>query len=239
LVPTLRTYGERCSAARALDLVGERWALLIVRELLLGPKRFTDLREGMPNAKPSVLSQRLRELEDGGVIQRRRLGPPTRTSVYELTEVGHQLEAVVVALGQWGRLLPTPPGTTHTTDSLVLALKWRFDSTRANGLAGCYELRLADDRFSVDVRDGRIDARRGEAPRPDVVIDTDPVTFEAVVFDGQTPAQAERHSRLTITGDRALANRFLRHYYRAATTGTATDASAADGGAMADTAHRQ
>jgi DNA-binding HxlR family transcriptional regulator len=209
---TLRTYGERCAAARALDLVGERWALLIVRELLLGPKRFTDLRDGMPNARPSVLSQRLRELEEGGVIQRRKLGPPARTAVYELTEVGRQLESVVIALGRWGRLLPTPTGTTHTVDSLILALKWRFDSTRASELDGSYELRIGDDGFRIDVEHGQIDVRRGEPAAADAVIEVDAVTLEAIVFDGQAPKQAQHDGRLTITGDRALAGRFLRHY---------------------------
>ena len=213
-MPTLRTYGERCAAARALDLVGERWALLVVRELLLGPKRFTDLREGMSNAKPSVLSQRLRELEDGGVIRRRRLGPPARTTVYELTEVGLELEAVMVALVQWGRLLPAAPGTAHNTDALVLGLKWRFDGSRAKGLTGCFELRLGDDRFRIDIAQGRFDVRRGEATAADAIIETDPITLEAVSFDGQPPKEAERDGRLTITGDRALAGRFLRHYRR-------------------------
>jgi DNA-binding HxlR family transcriptional regulator len=212
VVATLRTYGERCAAARALDLVGERWALLVVRELLLGPKRFTDLREGMPNAKPSVLSQRLRELEEGGVIQRRKLGPPARTSVYELTDVGRELEAVIIALGQWGRLLPVPAGTVHTSDALVLALKWRFDGSRATQLDGCYAVHLGDDRFRVDIAQGSIDVRRGDAPAADVVIEAEPRTLEAVVFDGKRVGEAEREGGLTIAGNRALARRFFEHY---------------------------
>jgi DNA-binding HxlR family transcriptional regulator len=209
---TPRTYGERCAAARALDLVGERWALLVVRELLLGPMRFTDLREGMPNAKPSVLSQRLRELEEGGVIQRRRLGPPARTTVYELTAVGRQLEPVVIELGRWGRLLPTAPDAVHTTDSFVLALKWRFDASRAGDLEGSYELRLGEARYSIDITEDQINLRRGEPSASDAVIETDAATFEAIVFNGEPPKQAERDGRLTITGDRALARRLLQHY---------------------------
>jgi DNA-binding HxlR family transcriptional regulator len=209
---TPRTYGERCAAARALDLVGERWALLVVRELLLGPMRFTDLREGMPNAKPSVLSQRLRELEAGGVIQRRRLGPPARTTVYELTEVGRQLEAVVIELGRWGRLLPIAPDAVRTPDSFVLALKWRFDADRARDLDGCYELRLGDYRFSIGIAQDRIDVRRGEPSAADAVIEVDAAAFEAIVFNGQAPREAERDGRLSIAGDRARARRFLRHY---------------------------
>jgi DNA-binding HxlR family transcriptional regulator/putative sterol carrier protein len=209
---TPRTYGERCAAARALDLVGERWALLVVRELLLGPMRFTDLRDGMPNAKPSVLSQRLRELEEGGVIHRRRLGPPVGTTVYELTAIGRELEPVVIELGRWGRLLPSAPDAVHTTDSFVLALKWRFDATRASELTGSYELRLGGDPFSIDIAQGNIDLRRGEPPAPDAVIELDASSFEAVVFNGQAPRQAEREGRLKLAGDRALARRFLQHY---------------------------
>jgi DNA-binding HxlR family transcriptional regulator len=211
-MPTLRSYGERCAVARALDLVGERWALLVVRELLLGPKRFTDLRAGMPNAKPSVLSQRLRELEDGGVVRRRKLGPPTSTWVYELTDFGHELEPIVIALGRWGRRLPRPPGAAHGVDSLVLALKWRFDPDAALGLSGSYELHLAEDRFRIDVADGRIETQRGDAAAPDVIVETDPETLEAVIFDGRDLADAVRSGDMRIEGDQALAARFLGHY---------------------------
>ena len=219
---TLRTYGERCSLARALDLIGERWALLVVRELLLGPKRFTDLREGMPNAKPSVLSQRLRELEEGGVLRRRKLGPPARTYVYELTETGHRLEPVMIALGRWGRALPVGAGTAHHTEHFVLALKWVFDGSRADDLDGLYELRFGEDRYCAEVVGRDIEVRRGEASQPDVVIESDAVTMEAVVFSGRAIEDAERDGRLTIEGDRDLASRFLGHYLPATAVPAAT-----------------
>src|SRR3954454_700014 len=98
---TKRTYGDRCGVARALDVVGERWALLVVRELLLGPKRFTDLRAGLPHVSPDVLAQRLRELEEAGIVGRRTLSPPAGSRVYELTERGQGLEPAVLALGRW------------------------------------------------------------------------------------------------------------------------------------------
>src|SRR5882757_1950655 len=101
-----RSYQDPCGIARALDLVGERWALLVVRELLLGPKRFTDLRAGLPNVSPNVLSQRLHELEQAGVLLRHRLGPPVSSWVYDLTEWGHDLEPVLLHLGRWGRRSP-------------------------------------------------------------------------------------------------------------------------------------
>src|SRR5215208_1584660 len=96
---TKRTYGDRCGVARALDVVGERWALLVVRDLLLGPKRFTDLRAGLPHVSPDVLSQRLRELEEAGIVRRAKLPPPTSARVYELTERGRGLQPIVIELG--------------------------------------------------------------------------------------------------------------------------------------------
>jgi DNA-binding HxlR family transcriptional regulator len=106
----MRTYGDGCAIARALDLVGERWALLVVRELLLGPKCYTDLRTGLPNASPNVLSERLRELERARIVRRRKLPPPAGSRVYELTDWGVELEQIVISLGRWAARSPTPPG---------------------------------------------------------------------------------------------------------------------------------
>src|ERR671933_478014 len=117
---TGRTYDDGCAAAHALDLVGERWALLVVRELLLGPKRFTDLRAGLPNASPNVLAQRLRELERAGVMRRRNLPPPAASRVYELTEWGEELEPVIIRLGGWGARSPSRPHEAKQgIDSLI------------------------------------------------------------------------------------------------------------------------
>ena len=110
MATTKRTYGDRCGVARALDIVGERWALLVVRELLLGPKRFTDLRAGLPHVGPDILAQRLRELEASGVLRRGTLPPPAGSRIYELTERGQQLEPVVLALGRFGSVAPVPAG---------------------------------------------------------------------------------------------------------------------------------
>src|ERR687895_1821390 len=104
-----RTYDDACAAAHALDLVGERWALMVVRELVLGPKRFTDLRTGLPQASPNVLAQRLKELEEVGVVRKRRLPPPAASQVYELTDWGRELESVLIALGRWGARAPLDP----------------------------------------------------------------------------------------------------------------------------------
>ncbi len=209
---TLRTYGDGCAIARALDVVGERWALLVVRELLLGPKRYTDLRTGLPNASPNVLSERLRELERAGVVRRRKLPPPAGSRVYELTDWGRELEPTVISLGRWAARSPGPASDAPivSADSIVLALRGLFDPRAAEGLHATYDLRLGEDRFRVEVAGGELAAARGEADGADARIDSDPGTLDAVLWKGASPADAQRSGRLTIEGDRAAAERFLR-----------------------------
>jgi DNA-binding HxlR family transcriptional regulator/putative sterol carrier protein len=209
---TTRTYGDGCAIARALDLVGERWALLVVRELLLGPKRYTDLRRGLPNASPNVLSERLRELEDAGVVRRRKLPPPASSRVYELTEWGLELEEIVMSLGRWAARSPTPPSDAPvvSTDSIILALRARFESGAAHGLRASYELRLGEDRFRIDVADDAIKIARGEAQQPDATIESDPDTLNNVLWGTRSLADAQGSRRMTIEGDRVLVERFVR-----------------------------
>ena len=209
---TMRTYGDGCAIARALDLVGERWALLVVRELLLGPKRYTDLRRGLPNASPNVLSERLRELERAGVVRRRKLPPPAGSRVYELTDWGLELEQTVISLGRWAARSPTPPSDAPvlSADSIVLALRGLFDSGAAHGLRASYELRLGDDRFRVEVADDAIKAARGGADQADATIDTDPDTLNAVLCGGRSLTDAQRSGKMTIEGDKAAVERFVR-----------------------------
>ena len=209
---TMRTYGDGCAIAQALDLVGERWALLVVRELLLGPKRYTDLRRGLRNASPNVLSQRLGELERAGIIRRRKLPPPAGSRVYELTDWGRELEQIVIALGHWGARSPTPPNDAPivSADSIILALPARFDSHAAHGLRASYELRLGEDHFRIDVADDRIQVARGSADQPDATIDTDPDTINAVLWGDQSLADAQRSGNITIEGDTTAVERFLR-----------------------------
>jgi DNA-binding HxlR family transcriptional regulator len=206
-----RTYGDPCGVARALDVIGERWALLVVRELLLGPKRFSDLRLGLPHVGPDMLSQRLRELEEAGVVQRDTLPSPSRWHVYELTERGRELEPVVLELGRWGSKAPFP--SDHGAlgiDALIVALKATFDPVRAGGLTGSYELRLGEQSFEVRVRDGRLDASRGPARHPDATIVADSRTFQQVLWHGRRIRDALRSGELTIAGDGLAGERFLR-----------------------------
>jgi DNA-binding HxlR family transcriptional regulator len=207
---TMRTYGDGCAIAQALDLIGERWALLVVRELLLGPKRYTDLRRGLPNTSPNVLSERLRELEGAGVVRRRKLPPPAGSRVYELTDWGRELEGIVISLGHWAARSPSglndgPVGP----DSTILALRSRFDSSAADGLRAGYDVRFGEDGFRIEVADGEIAVAREGAERADATIDTDPDTLAAVLWGDRPLADAQRAGKLTIQGDEAAAKRFL------------------------------
>jgi DNA-binding HxlR family transcriptional regulator len=205
-----RTYGDRCGVARALDMVGERWALLVVRELLLGPKRFTDLRAGLPHVGPDVLAQRLRDLEQSGIVRRGTLPPPAGSRIYELTERGRELEPVILALGRFGSVAPFPPGEAEIgVDAVVIALKSLFAPAAADGRAASYELRLGEQRFLVDVADGRLEITRGEAAAPDASIAADPGTLAGILWHGRKLDDACRAGDLVVEGDRTAVTRFL------------------------------
>jgi DNA-binding HxlR family transcriptional regulator len=206
----MRTYGDMCGIARALDVIGERWALLVVRELILGPKRFTDLRAGLPNIGPDVLSQRLRELEAAGLLARRTLAPPAASRVYELTPRGRALEPVLLALGEWGSAAPIPPGSPQLgVDSTIIALRTLFDAGAAGDLAATYELRLGDQVFRARVAGGELELERGEAPDADAKIASDPWPLGRMLWQGYALEDAERAGEASVEGDRRAAKRFL------------------------------
>jgi DNA-binding HxlR family transcriptional regulator/putative sterol carrier protein len=207
-----RSYGEACRFAYALDVVGERWALLVVRELLLGPKRFTDLRTGLPHVSSNILSERLRDLEQSGVIQRRKLPPPAASTVYELTEWGRELEPVVTKLGAWGARSPVAPESQEIgPDSIVLALRSLFDPEAASEINAAYELSLGEQRFRVRIAGDKLEVGRGGAEDPVAKIGfADAQTF-AGVLTGQLPLdQAIASGAAQIEGSKQAAKRFLR-----------------------------
>ena len=205
-----RTYDDGCAAAHALDLVGERWALLAVRELVLGPKRFTDLRAGLPGVSPNVLAQRLRELEGVGVVRRRRLPPPAASKVYELTEWGKELEPVLIQLGRWGARSPSKPyDAALGVDSLILSFRTMFDSRRANGLSCTYELRFGEDVFRAAIEGGRLEVVRGSANQPDAIIETDSNTLAGLIYGDKSLEEALRSGEIEIKGDESAVECFL------------------------------
>jgi DNA-binding HxlR family transcriptional regulator len=193
-----RSYGEQCGVARSLDVVGERWALLIVRELMLGPKRFNDLLAGLAGASPNVISQRLRELTASGVIRQRDLGPPARVRVYELTDWGRELEPVIVSLGQWGTRAPLPENARAGLDSPLIALQAVADPAVVNDR---YELRIGAEVFTADGTSGTVRLRRGTADRPKATLTTDADTFHAVAVGSRPIAEAIEAGDLLLNGD--------------------------------------
>jgi DNA-binding HxlR family transcriptional regulator len=206
-----RRYDEGCAVAHSLDLIGERWALLIVRELLLGPKRFTDLRAGMPGASADVLAQRLRELTGSGIVRRRKLLPPAGTEVYELTEWGADLEPVVTLLGRWGsRSASLNPAADSSVDSLVLSLRALFNPQAAQGFSATVGLSLNESPFVVEIADGQLHVSRGEAKHPTATLNTDRSTLAALLYGGQPLDAAVRAGDATVGGKTAVVARFLR-----------------------------
>lgn len=206
-----RTYSDACGIARALDAVGDRWALMVVRELMLGPKRFGDIRAGLPKLTADVLSQRLRDLEAAGVVRRVTLPPPASVKVYELTPAGLELEPVLEALGRWGGANAAPPvaGCGMSFDSHILSLRTLFSRERAGDLEATYELRLQRGRFRVIIAGGGAEIGPGELPDADVVITGSAEDLFAVVRGVRALAEAEAAGDLEVSGDRDRAERFF------------------------------
>lgn len=201
----MRSYGDPCGIARALDVVGERWALLVVRELAYGPKRFSDLRAGL-GLSPNVLAQRLGDLEATGVIERRSISG----GLYALTPWGQELHPLLLQLGRWGaRSLHRPVGEL-SADALMLALEATFMPSHAADLRASYELRLGEDRFAVDVRDKRLAVSRGSPRAPDAILEADPASLRAVAFGDRKLAG----SSVQIQGDPRLGRAFFRLFVR-------------------------
>ncbi len=205
-----RTYDDPCGVARALDVIGQRWAVLVVRELLLGPKRFRDLLQGLHGMSPNVLSQRLRELEASGVVNREAIGPPVGAVVYRLTDVGAALEPVLIELGRWGRRRPQHAEGPMSTDALWLALRTTFDPARAGDLAATIELRVGTDRVTLSVADRRLTMHRGSASsNPDAVVAGDVAGVRAMVYRPATVAEVVGAGTVTIEGDLPAVQRLV------------------------------
>jgi DNA-binding HxlR family transcriptional regulator len=209
-MPTARHYGDRCGIARALDVVGDRWALLVVRELLFGPKRFLQLRAGLPGMSPNVLSQRLRELEDAGLVRREVLEPPASVAVYGLTARGRALEPVLLELGRWGSQEPVTTSRELSVSALLVALKTLFDPAAATDAT--VAIRVDGQWFGVTVTGRAIDIAAGRPGRAATTIETDVATLRVVAMGREPLATAERAGRLTLHGDRSAAEAFTRMF---------------------------
>lgn len=202
-----RKYGQGCGTAHALDLVGDRWALLVVRELVFGPKRFTDLRDGLPGIGPNVLSQRLKELEETGVLRRRVLPPPAGSTVYELTDWGLELEDILVRLGRWGARSPELPREAEThPEWLMLGMRAIYDP-QTDPVPTTYEFRFGDETFWAGVENGSLKVGRGPASEPDAVITADVETVAKLARGELKPAAALKSGAVKLEGQRRAFDR--------------------------------
>lgn len=202
-----RAYQDGCAVAHALDIIGDRWAMPIMRELMLGPKRFTDLRAGLPGISANVLTQRLEELEASSILVRRRLPPPAASQIYELTDWGRESEILFQVLGRWACRSPTmEPGKPMSQVSVILSMRTMIDRSRIGDLDATLGFRFGEEEFRATLKDGDFLIDRGEADGADAVITGDQNTLVAVLYGGAR--YADMAEALTVEGDRALADRF-------------------------------
>ena len=199
-----KTYAQYCGVARALDVVGERWSLLVVRELLEGPKRYTDLQHGLPGVATDVLATRLRDLEANGVVTTRELPPPAASRVYELTELGRDLAPVIGALARWGGQLlgPTTEGVAFRSHWLALGLRGRLRRDRPRDVSFTVQVVVPEGPFHLRVENGRLTAADGQVDDPALVIESDAATLGGIAQGRTTLSRAIADGRLTVTGSR-------------------------------------
>lgn len=206
------SYQQYCALARALDVVGNRWTLLIVRELRPGPRRFTDLLEGMPGVSRKLLTERLRDLERDGVIARRDLPPPAARTVYELTEDGHDLAAGIAPLIRWGakRLGKRRPGELFHPRWLAVGMAALADREAAKGVHDIYQYVVGEHAFYFVIDDGEVEVHDGVADDPSLVVTTDEQTLTEIGSGKTKASHAARAGALTIAGDQQARTRFRR-----------------------------
>jgi DNA-binding HxlR family transcriptional regulator len=199
-----RGYDDACGTAHALELIGERWALLVLRELMLGSRRFSELRADLPGISANVLTQRLNDLEQRGLVVKKRLPPPASVQVYEATAWGLEAEPIVQALGRWAARSPRHDPTLPISGvSILLSFRTMFDPLRAKDMKATIAFRFGEDRYYVEIGDGKLVARRGEPDAADLIVTAEPTMLAAVVY-GKQPLDL-----VGIEGDRGLFQRFV------------------------------
>ncbi|MFP5329944.1 MAG: winged helix-turn-helix transcriptional regulator [Alphaproteobacteria bacterium] len=199
-----RRYEDACGLAHALELIGERWALLVLRELMFGPRRFSELKADLPGISANVLTQRLAELETRGLIRKVRLPPPASVQVYEATPWGQEAAPVIGALGKWAARSPLhDPSLPISHVSVMLSLQTMLDPERAGEMAGRFGFRLGEASYVAHLHDGRLDVDRSAIRDCDVIFTAAPAELAAVIYGG-APLQT-----IAVEGDLALASRFV------------------------------
>ncbi|RSN63589.1 transcriptional regulator [Amycolatopsis sp. WAC 04182] len=213
---TARTYGQFCGLARALEIIGERWSLLVIRDLVLGPKRFDELQHGLPKIPMSILSTRLNELERHGVVQRRVLSQLDAGVVYELTEYGNDLDQIVLQLGLWGaRSLGDPTADDlFTLDSAVLSLYTTFQPDAARGVHCAFEMHYGGEMvIHAVVEDGALTAGEGPHPDPDLVIEPRGPVMLKLLNGEMDAASALTSGAVAVKGDPDKLELFTRMFH--------------------------
>ncbi|WP_300545413.1 winged helix-turn-helix transcriptional regulator [Maricaulis sp.] len=189
-----------------MEILGERWALLVVRELHTGPKRFTDIKAALPGISSNILTQRLEGLELTGIVCRRVLPPPAASTVYDLTEWGLQSAPVLMELGRWAARSPWLHGTHFSPASFMLSLRTMFDPHSAKGVAGQIDFQLGDTRLTSRIGNGQIEIVPGEGASPDLVLSGPAEAVGSFIYGGVPLAQLETEGVVTVAGDRGLAD---------------------------------
>jgi DNA-binding HxlR family transcriptional regulator/putative sterol carrier protein len=209
-------YHQYCGAARALDVVGDRWTLLIVRELMLGPQRFTDLVDGLPGISRNLLIERLRALERDGVVARDELPPPAARQVYELTEDGRDLAAAMVPLVAWGarRLGTRKPTESFRPQWGALAMATFADREAAKAVHETYQYLVGRSAFHFTVDNGSIELHDGKAQNPAATLATDEKTWADIASGKITASSAIATGALALTGDPRAAKRLNKIFSR-------------------------
>ena len=198
-----RRYDDACGTAHGLELIGERWALLVLRELMLGPRRFSQLREDLPGISANVLTQRLTELEERGLVVKRRLPPPANVQVYEATEWGLEAEPIVQVLGRWAARSPSHDPTLPISGvSILLSFRTMINEKKAKGIDARIGFMFGDDRYVARLKKGRFKVAKGDTAGCDLVFRGEPSALAAIIY-GKAP-----FALMEVDGDLALAERF-------------------------------
>lgn len=205
-----RRYDDACGAAHGLEIVGERWALLVMRELMFGPKRFGDLRASLPGISANVLTQRLEGLEAAGVLKRAKLPPPASAQVYELTDWGYESEPIFQTLGRWAARSPHhDPTLPVSAASIMLSMRTMINAERAGNMTARIGFVTGGESFVADLRDGDLRIARGAAAGSDAVFSGPPEALAAALYSGQELSAIEAGGILSVSGDRAIAERYV------------------------------
>lgn len=210
-----KEYGQYCGLSHALDLIGSRWTLMVVRELLLGPRRYSELENGLPGIPTNVLSTRLRELEEQGLVERRLLPRPANSVVYELTEYGRELEEPLLRLGRWGaKSLPEPKNSDFLgCSSIALGLRGMFHSEAARGVRMTFAVPVRDFEVRGEIDDGQLQVPSSYPSPPDLSIQGDPATMMELFRQRAAPRDAVAAGRVAVDGSLDDVDRFFEIFH--------------------------